>query len=510
MDAPRPSASRPVRVRLAPSPTGYLHIGHAFLAVVNAAFVQQQGGSFVLRIEDTDQQRFVGEAEQAVYDGLHWLGLQWDEGPDVGGPFAPYRQSERLEMYQAAAEELIARGRAYRCWCSPERLDRMRKEQQARKQPPKYDRLCLGKTEAERKRLDGYTDRSVIRLLMPSEGQTSFEDLLRGTITFENALLDDRVLIKSDGFPTYNMAAPFDDHAMEITHITRGADWIPSTIQHLALFDAFGWEPPVMVHTPLLLNADKGKISKRRDPWAKVSWFQEQGYLPEATVNYLGGLAVHVPDPDNPVPGVDKDVFGFDEIVQHLSLEKIGPAGKIIDLDRLGWLSGQYIRRLPLPELEARVLPYMRAAGLDVAGDPRFPAALALEQERLRKLSDAAHAVSFFFRDEPYDPKLLIPKGLDRAQAIEALRAGGDVLETLAAGEGTWTPAALESAFRALAERLGIRNNQLFGSGVMRVAITGRTAGPPLFETMEVLGPETVQRRVDAALQALEAGPAGA
>ncbi|HEX2187054.1 MAG TPA: glutamate--tRNA ligase, partial [Chloroflexota bacterium] len=452
-------------------------------------------------------ERFVPEAEEAIYDGLRWLGLELDEGPDIGGPYGPYRQSERLPLYQAAAQELVEKGRAYYCWCSPERLAEMRKEQLAHKQAPKYDRLCLGKTEAERKRLGGTTDRPAIRLLMPSTGQSTFEDLIRGPISFDLATLDDRVLLKSDGYPTYNLAAPYDDHVMGITHITRGDDWIPSTIQHLMVFDAFGWEPPVICHTPLLLNTDRGKISKRKHPWAKVSWFKEEGFLPRAVVNYLGGLAVHVPDPQNPTPGVDKDIISFDEIVQHLDLAKIGPAGKIVDLDRLDWLSGQYIRRLTLGELQDQVRPFMEAAGLTVAGDPTFRAALALEHERLKRLSQAPQVLSFFFREEDYDPGLLIPKGASQERALELLRAARQVVEDVAAEPDGWTASRLEQTFRALAERLGLatgrERGQLIGAGVVRVAVTGRTVGPPLFETMELLGAETVRRRMDEALARL-------
>ncbi|MGH2366582.1 MAG: glutamate--tRNA ligase, partial [Chloroflexota bacterium] len=482
------------------------------LAVLDAAFVQQQGGQFIIRIEDSDRQRFVADAENAVYEGLRWLGIEWDEGPDVGGPHAPYRQSERLELFHAAADELVKMGRAYRCWCSPERLDQMRKELQARKRPPKYDRLCLGKTESERKALGGYTERPVVRLLMPSEGQTTFTDVLRGPITFENALLDDRVLLRSDGYPTYNLAAPVDDHAMGITHITRGEEWIPSTPAHIQIFDAFGWQLPALAHLPLLVNTDRSKISKRKHPWAKMAYFMEQGYLPEAVVNYLGGLVVHVPDPDNPTPGVDKDLFGFDEIVQHLDISKIGLGAKVIDLGRLDWLNGQYIRRLSVGELMDRVLPFMESAGLRVAGDPKFAAALPLEQERIKRLSEAPEVLSFFFRDEAYDPQRLIPRGADRERALELLRASRQVVDDVAAGSEGWTAGALEAAFRALAERLGLttgrERGQLIGAGVVRVAVTGRTVGPPLFETMEVLGAETVRRRMDEALGKLAALPA--
>jgi glutamyl-tRNA synthetase len=498
----------PVRVRLAPSPTGFLHIGHAFLAMIDAALAQRRGGQFLLRIEDTDQQRFVPEAEEVVYDGLRWLDLHWDEGPDIGGPYGPYRQSERLPRYQAVAEELVRKERAYYCWCSPERLEELRREQQARRQAPKYDRLCLGKTEAERKALGGYSERPVVRLLMPTEGESTFEDVIRGTISFENALIQDQIILKSDGFPTYHLAAITDDHDMEITHVLRGEEWIPSTPIHQQIYAAMGWPMPSYAHTPLLLNTDKSKISKRKHAWAKVAWFQEQGFLPEAVLNYLGNLAVLVPDPERPADAsVRRELFGFAEIVEHLDLSKIGRSGKILDLERLDWLNGQYIRRLSLGELQDLVRPFMEGAGLHVAGDPKLPRALALEQERLKRLAEAPFVLSFFFRDEEYDPHLLIPKGLDQPRALELLSAAREEAAEIAAQRAEWTAPTLEARFRALAERLGLHSGrergQLIGAGVVRVAVTGRTVGPPLFETMEVLGAETALRRMDAALQAL-------
>lgn len=495
----------PVRLRLAPSPTGYLHIGNAFVALLDKALVAKYGGSFIIRIEDTDQKRFVSEAEQAIYEGLRWLDLNWDEGPNIGGPDAPYHQSERLDRYLSAAEELIAKGRAYRCWCSPERLDQMRKEQQAKKQPPKYDRMCLGKTEEERRQLPGYTERSVVRLLMPSEGQISFEDAIRGTITFESALLDDRILLKSDGYPTYNLAAPVDDHAMGVTHITRGEEWISSTPAHIQVFRAFGWSLPTFIHIPLLLNKDRSKISKRKHPWAAVSWFKDEGYLPEVVINYLGALAVHVPDPDNPDPSIDRDLFGFEEIVEHLDLTRIGLSGKILDLDRLNWLNGQYIRRLSVAEFKQRVQPYMDAAGFGDVDEQTLAGALPLEQERIKKLSEAPEVLSFFFRDDPYDAKLLIPKGLDKQRTLEILQAARQAVEDLASEGPNWTTDTLKEALWPLAEALGVKAGQLFGAGAVRVAVTGRVVGPPIFESMEVMGPNTVKRRLDAAIEKLTA-----
>jgi glutamyl-tRNA synthetase len=502
----------PVRVRLAPSPTGFVHIGNALTALINAAFAAKHGGTNIVRIEDTDQDRFVPEAEEVIYDSLRWLGLRWDEGADVGGNYGPYRQSERLPLYVDVAERLVATGHAYHCWCSPQRLDEMRREQQARHQPPRYDRLCLGKTEAERKALGGTTDRPVVRLLTPSEGQTVFRDEIRGAVSFENALLDDRVLLKSDGFPTGAFAIPVDDHAMAISHVIRGEEWLSTTPVYVQVYAALSWPLPAFAHLPLLLNTDRGKISKRKHPWAYVSWFREQGFLSRTVVNYLGNLAVLVPDPERPEDSsVRRELFAFEDIVAHLDLARIGPSGKILDLDRLDWLNGQYIRRMALGELEDAVRPYMEAAGLHVAGDPRLPRALALEQERLKRLSEAPAVVSFFFRDEDYDPRLLIPKGADRQRALELLVAARQAAADAAGEPDGWTAAALEARFRALAEALGLRTGrergQLIGAGVVRVAATGRTAGPPLFESMELLGAETVQRRLDAALDRLRAIP---
>ena len=478
-----------MRVRLAPSPTGYLHIGTAFVAMIDLALARQRGGQFIIRIEDTDQERFVPEAEEAIYDGLRWLGLEWDEGPDVGGPDAPYRQSERLPLYQEVGAELLASGKAYRCWCSRERLEEMRREQQARKQPPRYDRLCLGKTEEERKALGGTTDRPVLRLLMPSEGQTVFQDAIRGTVSFENALIQDPVLLKSDGFPTYHLAAITDDHEMAITHVLRGEEWLPSAPIHQQLYDAMGWPMPVYAHTPLLLNTDRSKISKRKHAWAKISWFQEQGYLPQALLNYLGNLAVLVPDPEHPDdPSVRRELFGFEEIARHLDVERIGPSGKLIDLERLDWLNGQYIRRLPLEELQRLVLPFMEGAGLHVAGDPKLPRALALEQERLKRLrGNPAGALLLLprrgVRPPPADPQGGHP-GAGPGAAARRRRGGGqDCGRAGGAAEGGWTAPNLEARYRALAERLGLHSGrergQLIGAGVVRVAVTGRTVAPP-------------------------------
>jgi glutamyl-tRNA synthetase len=489
-----------VRVRLAPSPTGFVHIGNVLVALVNAAVARRCGGTFVIRIEDTDQKRFVEGAEELIYESLRWLGIEWQEAPDRGGPFAPYRQSERLPLYRKYADQLIDQGDAYRCWCSPERLDRMRQAQQAAKLPPKYDRRCLGLTERERRTLDGYTPDSVVRLRMQDSGATSFTDPIRGSMSFENALLDDRVLLKSDGFPTYNLAVVVDDHLMGITLAIRGEEWLPSTPAHLRVYEALRWTPPLIAHTPLLLNADRGKISKRRHPWANMQWFRDEGFLPEAVLNYLGNLIAFVPDPEASSPGVAKQLFGFDEMTTHFDLRSIGPSGKVVDIDRLDWLNGQYIRRMPLNELALRAAPYMAVAGYDVGALPTYLDALKLEHERIKRLSEAPQALAFFFRDEEYDPTILVPRGTSATHALKLLEGAITVCQRALATED-WTVSGLDERFRTHAEALGLTTGRLRGQlfGVVRTASTGRTATPPLFDTLAVLGASVVMRRLEIA-----------
>jgi glutamyl-tRNA synthetase len=475
-----------VRLRLAPSPTGLPHIGHGYVALFNLAFARQHGGQFILRIEDTDRQRHDPRAEEVIFEGLRWLGLNWDEGPDVGGPHAPYRQSERRETYREYAEQLVASGHAYRCWCTPERLTRVRDEQQRQKLAPKYDRFCLGKSEAERRREPECADVSVIRLMMP-EGESTFHDLIRGEITFRNELIDDQVIIKSDGYPTYHLAVVVDDHLMKISHIARGEEWISSTPKHIQLYHAFGWEMPKVAHLSLLRNVDKSKISKRKHPWANLPWFRTQGYLPEALVNFLGLMGFSMPD--------GREQFTFEEFSQALSWERVGTTAPAFDLEKLEWLNGVYVRQLPLDALVERVRPFLSAQ----PEDGYLRKVLALEQERIHRLAAAPELTSFFFEDElSYDPALLLPKGLDTGQALAALEAAGDELEAAGAAADA---AALEERFRALAERLGVKTGQLFS--IVRVAITGTTKAPPLFDTAVTLGHERVMRRIERALALL-------
>jgi glutamyl-tRNA synthetase len=476
---------RPVRLRIAPSPTGDPHVGTAYIALFDMAFARRHGGQFILRIEDTDRARYVDTSEQNIFELLRWLGLEWDEGPDVGGPYGPYRQSERLDIYGEYAETLIAKGHAYRCWCSPERLARVRKEMEARKEPPKYDRICLGRSEQERRALGEASERAVVRMLVPDEGVTAFEDLIRGRIEFENRLIDDQVLLKSDGFPTYHLAVVVDDYLMRITHITRGEEWISSTPKHVLLYQWLRIPLPKFAHFPLLRNENRSKVSKRKNPWATLDWFRDQGFLPEALLNFLALMGWSMPD--------GREVFTLDEFVQNVDLDRISPTGPIFDLNKLDWLNGHYIRQLSLPELAERVRPFLQRAGI-VPIDPHLEAVLPLVQERLKRLSEAPELLAFFYADQPtYDAALLVPKGLDRSTAASLLAEATAIVGSTSPFEH----AALETSLRALAASRGVKTGQLFMS--LRVATTFSNVSPPLFETMEALGRERVLERLQAA-----------
>src|SRR5436305_11908699 len=308
-----------VRLRVAPSPTGDPHVGTAYVSLFDLAFVRKHGGAFVLRIEDTDRARYREDSEQQVYDTLRWLGLEWDEGPDKGGPFAPYRQSERLATYRPAVDALLAAGQAYHCWCTPARLDEMRKAQQAAKQPTGYDRLCLGKSREERARLAGFSETPVVRMLIPDDVPLSFVDIIRGEVNAPRP--DDQVILKADGFPTYHLAVVVDDHLMEITHVVRGEEWISSTPKHLLLFDWLGWERPAFAHMPLLRHTAKSKISKRKNPAARLTWFREEGYLPEALVNFLGLLGYSLPS--------GEEIFTFADMSATFDWARVNTVGPV-------------------------------------------------------------------------------------------------------------------------------------------------------------------------------------
>src|SRR3954471_15888095 len=379
----------PVRLRVAPSPTGDPHVGTAYMSLFNLAFVRQQGGQFVLRVEDTDRARYRDDSEQQVYDTLRWLGLQWDEGPDLGGPYEPYRQSERLATYRPYVDRLLESGHAYHCWCSPERLQQMRERQQKAKLPTGYDRLCVGKTREERAELPGFTETPVVRMLILDDAPTTFQDVIRGEVSAPRP--DDQVILKADGFPTYHLAVVVDDSEMAITHVVRGEEWISSTPKHLLLYGWLGLSAPAFAHMPLLRNVDKSKISKRKNPAARLTWFQEQGYLPEALVNFLA-LQGYPPILED--DGTEREVFTFAEFTERFRWEDVNRAGAIFNLDKLDWLNGVYIRGLEGRDFTSRLLPYLEADRV-LSGTPslgelgRLMAVAELIQTRIGKLSEA-------------------------------------------------------------------------------------------------------------------------
>jgi len=498
--------SAPVRVRFAPSPTGLLHIGGGRTALFNWLLAHGQAkrmgaeGAFLLRIEDTDQSRLVEGAEQGILDILAWFGLTWDEGPDVGGPHGPYRQSERLPMYRAAAERLIAEGKAYRCFCSPERLQQVREAQQARKEPPGYDRHCRSLSEAEITAKLAAGEKHVVRFRMPREGETVVTDLLRGEMVFQNVTLEDLVLLKTDGFPTYHLANVVDDHDMEISHILRGEEWIPTAPVHIRLYDAFGWQPPALAHMPLILAPGGGKLSKRHGSTA-MEEFRKEGYLPEALMNYLALLGWSLDG--------TTEILSKDELLAHFTLERVSPSPGTFNYDKLRWFNQHYINHiLTLEDLTNRVMPFLAEAGLVHPGavnNPEHPdharvmPAVALLKDRLEVLSQAPEFLAYFLEDElaPYDPALLIGKKGSREESLAVLRAVAAAMPDVDLED----EAAAETRFREIADGMGLKAGSFFMP--IRVAVTGRTQSPGLFETLRVIGAERVTNRINAAIDLL-------
>ena len=478
-----------VRVRYAPSPTGYPHVGNIRTALFNWLFARHHGGTFILRIEDTDMNRKVEGAVEALLDSLRWLGMDWDEGPEVGGEYGPYFQSQRLPLYKKAAEQLIAQGDAYCCYCSPERLKLMREEQQKRKQPPGYDRLCrnLGPAERAKKEAEGITP--VVRFKVPREGQTRFNDLIRGEVVFENSNIDDFVLLKSDGYPTYHLANAVDDHLMEITHVMRAEEWLSSTPRHILLYDALGYEPPLFAHLPDVLGTDRSKLSKRHGAVA-VTEFRDKGYLPDAMVNFLALLGWSKDD--------KTDVMSREDMIASFSLERVSPTAAIFNREKLDWMNGVYIRNLSADGFFNAVKPFLAKDTLAASylqTDERYIRdILPLVQERAKILTEVAELTGFFFTDDlSYDPALLVDKKMTREQSVQALEAALQKLKTLY----TFDIETLETTLRPMAEQLGLKTGQFFGT--LRVATTGRTAAPPLFQTMAVLGRERCLKRIESA-----------
>ncbi len=480
---------KPVRVRIAPSPTGYFHVGSARTALFNWLFARHHGGQFIVRVEDTDRSRYNPEAVPDMVASLRWLGLDWDEGPEVGGDYGPYYQSERLELYHRYAQQLIDQGQAYRCYCSAERLAALREEQRANKQDVGYDRHCRNLTEQQRAEFEAQGITPVVRLKAPLEGQTTFQDALYGAITVENSTLDDLVLLKSDGFPTYHLGVVVDDHSMQISHIMRGDEWLPSTPKHVLLYEAFGWELPVYAHLPLILAPDgKGKLSKRHGG-VEIRTFRQEGYLPEAMVNYLARVGWSYDD--------KTEILNRDELIRHFDLSGINNSPARFSYERLEWMNAYYIRQLDGDDLAQRLVPFLAEAGVEVTAADLRPI-VPLIQERIKSLRDVVELTDFIFQDElAVDPGLLVGKKMTAAESLHALR---QVQQTLK-GVRTFDPETLEPPLRELTTALNLKAGQLFG--ILRVAVTGKQVAPPLFETMEVLGRDTCLARIDRAIDAL-------
>ncbi len=483
-----------VRVRFAPSPTGHPHIGNIRTVVFNWLYARQHGGQFIIRIEDTDRTRYVPDAVNVIFNGLRWLGLDWDEGPDVGGPYGPYVQSERLHLYREKAQELLDMGWAYRCNCPPERLERVREEQRARGDMIMYDGHCrdlpAGAVSPD--------EPHVIRLKMPREGQTVVHDMLKGDVVFENSGIDDQVLLKSDGFPTYHLAVVVDDYLMQISHIIRGDDWLSSAPKHVNLYRAFGWELPEFAHVPLVWGADGRKLGKRHGA-ISVAEFEKQGYLPEALFNFLAlvGWA--------PGEGDEQEIFSREELLQRFDLKRANPAPAVFSYEKLDWMNGVYIRKLAPETLMERLIPFWQDAGLipcPVTPDSleQLRVVTPLVQERLKVLKDVGPLTDFIFTDIPTPaPETLIGPKMTAEQSQQTLKA----VRTLLAGLLNWDAASMEPPMRQLCKDLGLKAGQVFG--IVRTATSGKEVAPPLFGSLEAMGRQTALQRLLRAEEALAA-----
>jgi glutamyl-tRNA synthetase len=470
----------PVRVRIAPSPTGDPHVGTAYIGLINFLYARQRAGKFVLRIEDTDRARFVATSEQEIFNSLRWLGLTWDEGPDVGGPYGPYRQSERTEIYREHVELLLANGTAYRAFENPEELEALRQRQIAAKLPPRYDGAHR---ELSQSQIDAYLAEGrpfVIRMKVPP-GETTFRDELRGDITFAHNNVDDQVLMKSDGFPTYHLANVVDDHLMQITDVIRAEEWISSTPKHVLLYKAFGWQIPRFWHMPLLRNLDKSKISKRKNPVSLI-YYRQAGFLPEAVINFLGLMGGGMPAPTaESTPGQpatkasEADIFSLSDMLARFDVKNIRLGGPVFDLTKLKWLNGEYIRALA-PE------KFYAALRETILSDNYLQQIAPLVQTRIETLGEFGNLTHFFFADDILPtPEVFLPK---KRTLEETIAFATEQLAVLEAAD--WTHEALEPALKKLGEEeeWSVKENFM----LLRAIITGSTMSPPLLESMVVFG----------------------
>jgi glutamyl-tRNA synthetase len=454
-----------VRVRIAPSPTGFAHLGTASTALYNVLFARQKHGTFALRIDDTDLERNRPEYEQLIYEALQWLGLDWDEGPDKGGPYAPYRQSERIDLYKQHAVKLLAEGKAYKCYCTPEELEAERRQAQAEKRPYKYSRRCL---------IDPPKDRTefTVRFKVPG-GEIKFTDMIRGEMTFDAGLIGDFILVKSDGFPTYQFASPVDDATMKISHVIRGEEHLSNTPYQLMIIDGLGYErPEAFAHMPLILAKDGAKLSKRKHPESNLMLYREQGYLPEALINYLALLGWN--------PGTAQEIFTFDELVRVFSFDRVQHAGARFDWEKLNWINGEWIRAMDDAELAKRLAPFLPS--LDEATVRRAIPAL---KTRMAKLADATEYLDYLWKD-PEAPAL-------DPDSVERLKLAAEAIKDV-----PWQPELIEQALEEVVTRTGISKNKLYTP--IRLALTGKKVSLPIHYTLALLPKEVAMARINEAI----------
>lgn len=490
-----------IRTRIAPSPTGDPHVGTAYIALFNLAFANSQKGDFILRIEDTDQNRYTEGSEQMIFDALHWLGLDYAEGPDVGGEYGPYRQSERFHLYGDYAKQLVEKGGAYYCFCSQDRLDKLRERQKAMGKAPGYDGCCRSLTPEEiQAKLDA-GEPYVIRLKMPYEGETVIKDRLRGDIVFENSKIDDQVLLKADGFPTYHLANVVDDHLMGVTHVIRAEEWIASTPKHIQLYKAFGWDQPEFIHMPLLRNADRTKISKRKNPVSLI-WYKEEGYLKEGIINFLGLMGYSF--------GENKEIFSLQEFIDNFNIDKVSLGGPVFDLVKLGWVNNQHMRMKDIHELTELAISFFRKAGFvgETVTDHEYRALVKIVEilrESAQTLKEIATESAVYFNDTFELPVVTEDLNKKERKSVEKLNAsiedevGKESIKLFIKKLEAWekedfTVEEAKELLHSTLEEMGEGPAKVFMP--LRAVITGQARGADLYNVLFIIGKTRTLNRI--------------
>lgn len=476
------ASSRPVRTRIAPSPTGFPHVGTAYIALFNLAFAKAHGGEFILRIEDTDQTRSSAQSEQMILDALRWVGLDWSEGPDVGGAHAPYRQSERADIYKQHAEQLLDAGHAFRCFCTTDELDAMRAAQMANGETPRYDGRYADLSREESDKMVAEGKPFVIRMRVPTEGVCRVDDMLRGVVEIPWSQVDMQVLLKADGLPTYHLANVVDDHLMQISHVIRGEEWLNSAPKHQLLYDYFGWEMPTLCHMPLLRNPDKSKLSKRKNP-TSITYYRDAGLMPEALLNYLGRMGYSLPN--------DAEKFTLDEMIASFNIQRVSLGGPIFDIEKLNWLNAEWLRALTPSELKDKILAWANDSD-------KLTAIAAAIQPRIELLSDAVNWGGFYFQNLPnITADDFAHKSLSPEQIIEILQLALWQLEILPA----WTEDNIFAIMKGLSGALDIKLRDFMAP--FFVAIAGSTASTPVMNSMAIIGADMTLNRLRHAIEVL-------